>query len=177
MPSEDEDLVNKLTARLSEQIQDLPTDGKDHQLIINIKGNRGHINLGRQTIDINTPKHPPPQGSDRSRQCPQCELGTWRYTQQCIHCHYNLHNHDHFTNAKPAQTRRRRNSRLPLKICLACISIAAISFSIKDHLPEPLKTYALIATGAFASLAFMIVASHSAPSATPTDEHQKKEAP
>ncbi|MFS2072269.1 hypothetical protein ACEN9D_26305 [Pseudomonas sp. CT11-2] len=160
MPSEDGDLVSKLSARLSEEIQNLPKDGNEHQLTIDIKGNRGHINLGRQTFDINTTKHPPPQDSDRSRQCPQCDRGTWRYTRLCIHCDYNLQSHDDNVAQKTAQARQQNNNRNTLKICVARIGIADLSFTLKDHLPEALKAYALIATGAFGCVAFMLVASH-----------------
>lgn len=160
MQSEDGDLVSKLTARLSEEIQNLPKDGKEHQLTIKIKGNRGHINLGTQTFDINNTKHPPPHNSDRSRQCPQCDRDTWRYTQLCMHCDYNLQTHDHIAAQKTALARQQRNNRITLKICVASIGLAAISYSIKDHLPEALKAYALITTGALGCLAFMLVAAH-----------------
>jgi hypothetical protein len=43
---------------------------------------------------------------------------------------------------------------------MACLGIAALSFTLKDHLPEALKAYALIATGAFGCVAFMLMASH-----------------
>jgi hypothetical protein len=137
MPSEDGDLVSKLSARLSEEIQNLPMDGKDHQLTIKIKGNRGQINLGHHTL-----KHPPPQPSER----------------QCLHCDHNPY--DDIAAHKNALTQQHNNHRLILKTCVACIGIAALSYSIKDHLPEALKTYALIATGVFAGLAIMLVASH-----------------
>ena len=117
MPSKDGDLVSKLTARLSEEIQNLPKDGTEHQLTINIKGNRGNINLGRQTFDINTTP----------------------------------------TTAQPHPPSNNRNTQ---KICMACLGIAALSFTLKDHLPEALKAYALIATGAFGCVAFMLMASH-----------------
>jgi hypothetical protein len=144
MPSEDGDLVSKLSAWLSEEIKTLPMDGKDHQLTIKIKGNRGHINLGHPTFDTYPLKHPPPQHSDPHPQCMRCD-----------HNH-----HDQIAAQKMALTRQRTNNRLILKTCVACIGIAAVSFSIKDHLPEALKAYALIATGAFGCLAFMLVAAN-----------------
>jgi hypothetical protein len=49
MRSDDEVLVKNLSARLSEEIANLPKDGKDHPYTIKIKGNRGHINLGHHT--------------------------------------------------------------------------------------------------------------------------------
>ncbi|WP_130888933.1 hypothetical protein [Pseudomonas sp. Sample_21] len=138
MPSEDEDLVSKLSARLSEQIQHLPTDGKDHQLTIKIKGNRGHIHPGHPSLDSHPPKHPPPPS--------ECAQPT-----HCINC-------DQLAAQQTALIRQYHHNRRLLKTGIACISIAAITFSMKDHLPEALKTYALIATGAFGCLALMLVA-------------------
>jgi hypothetical protein len=141
MPSEDGDLVNRLSARLSEEIQNLPMDGKHHQLTIKIKGNRGHINLGHPSFDTHIPKHPPPEHSERIR------------PTHCQHC-------DHIAAQHSALARHCNHHRRLLKTCVACLSIAAISFTIQDHLPEALKTCALIATGAFGCLALMLVASH-----------------
>ena len=52
MPSEEEDLVKKLSARLSGEIENLPKDGTDHAFTVKIKGNRGHINLGGSVINF-----------------------------------------------------------------------------------------------------------------------------
>ena len=46
MPSEEEDLVKKLSARLSGEIENLPKDGTDHAFTVKIKGNRGTSTSG-----------------------------------------------------------------------------------------------------------------------------------
>ncbi|CAH0144667.1 hypothetical protein [Pseudomonas brassicacearum] len=135
MRREDEYLVKNLSARLSEEIENLPKEGKDHQLTIKIKGNRGHINLGHQTFDIKTIKEPPPEGSDRARECPQCQRNTWRYTQLCMHCDYNFHRHDEVEEHKKEQARRERKHLQVLKICICCVGIATLSICIRDFLP------------------------------------------
>lgn len=160
MRSEDEDLVKNLSARLSEEIENLPRDGKDHELTIKIKGNRGHINLGHQTFDINTAKEPPPKGSDRARECPQCQRSTWRYTQLCMHCDYNLHHHDDVAEHEKEQARKDRNNLQMLKICISCVGIAVLSFFVRDFLPETLKPWAVGLTGVFGFFAFLIMTSH-----------------
>jgi hypothetical protein len=160
MRSEEEDLVKKLSARLSEEIENLPKEGKNHQLTIKIQGNRGHINLGHQTFDIKTTKEPPPEGSDRARECPQCHRCTWRYTHLCMHCDYNLHSHDEAAAYERKQADRERQNLQVLKIFLASVAIAAMSFFIGDYLPETLKTWALGFTGVFGLFAFMIMAAH-----------------
>ncbi|TWC18609.1 hypothetical protein FBY06_11464 [Pseudomonas sp. SJZ085] len=160
MRSEDEALVKNLSARLSEEIENLPRDGKDHELTIKIKGNRGHINLGHQTFDIKTAKEPPPAGSDRARECPQCHRCTWRYTQLCMHCDYNLHHHDEVTAQEKERARQERNNLQMLKVFGGCVGIAVLSFLVRDFLPETLKPWALGTTGVFGFFAFAIMASH-----------------
>ncbi|WP_416739251.1 hypothetical protein ACM1ZW_20895 [Pseudomonas sp. NFX71] len=59
MRSEDEVLVKNLSARLSEEIANLPKEGKDHPLTVKIKGNRGHINLGSYTQQCTHCDHNP----------------------------------------------------------------------------------------------------------------------
>lgn len=54
----DEDLVAKLSARLTEEIGNLPNDGKDHQLIIKIKGDHGNINLGNLRTSLQLCENP-----------------------------------------------------------------------------------------------------------------------
>ncbi|MBV4551738.1 hypothetical protein HU742_011380 [Pseudomonas sp. SWRI102] len=156
MRSEEADLVNKLSARLSEEIENLPRDGKDHELTIKIKGNRGHINLGHQTFDIKTAKEPPPAGSDRARECPQCRRCTWRYTQLCMHCDYNLQRHDEVTEHAKEQARKERLNLQTLKICISCVAIAVLIFIASDYLPVTLKPWAVTLTGVLGLFAFML---------------------
>lgn len=157
MPSEEEDLVKKLSARLSGEIKNLPKDGKDHAFTVNIKGNRGHINLGHQTFDIKTAKQPPPEDSNRARGCPQCGNCTWRYTQLCMHCDYNLHHHDDVAANERERIRKERATHQMLKLFTVCTGVALLSFFLTDYLPERLKPWALALTGVFGLLAFVIM--------------------
>jgi hypothetical protein len=159
MPSEEEDLVKKLSARLSGEIENLPKDETDHAFTVKIKGNRGHINLGHQTFNIKTTKHPPPEGSNRARGCPQCGQSTWRYTQLCMHCHYNLHHHDDVAAHEQARAHKEATTHQLLKLFAACVGVALLIFFISDYLPEPLKPWAWALTGVFSLLAFVIITS------------------
>lgn len=158
----DEELVAKLSARLTEEIENLPNDGKDHELVIKIKGDHGNINLGTQTFEIKSIKEPPPHGSDRSRECPQCGKVTWRYTQLCMHCDYNLHHHDQVEAEELRQSEARRYKErydiFMLKLLAGLVSVALISYFIKDYLPAAFRVWAMVVTGASGFFAFMILA-------------------
>ncbi|QHA95826.1 hypothetical protein [Pseudomonas sp. J380] len=153
----DEDLVAKLSARLTEEIGNLPNDGKDHQLIIKIKGDHGNINLGNQTFDIRSGKEPPPRGSDRERECPQCAKPTWRYTQLCMHCDYDLYRHDQVEAEDQAKRHNEAVGVVMLKAVGVCVVVAVGSFLIKDHLPDPLQKWAIGITVATGFLAFVLL--------------------
>ena len=157
----DDELVAKLSARLTEEIGNLPNDGKDHELIIKIIGDHGNINLGTQNFEIQSGKQLPPAGSDRERECPQCGKSTWRYTQLCIHCDYNLHNHDQ-VEAEDLRNRQNKEYKarldiLMLKLLVGCIAVAALSYLIKDYLPVALQPWAMGVTGISGVFAFMLV--------------------
>lgn len=160
MRRDDEALVNTLSARLFEEIESLPKDGKNRELTIKIKGNRGHINLGHQTFDIKTAKTPPPEGSDRARECPQCHHCTWRYTQLCMHCDYNLHRHDEVAQQEKERARQERHNLTVLKIAVCCVGVTALSFVVMDFLSETPKALALGLTGVLGFFAVMIMRSH-----------------
>ncbi|QIH08941.1 MULTISPECIES: hypothetical protein [unclassified Pseudomonas] len=159
----DEELVAKLSARLTEEIENLPNDGKDHELVIKIKGNHGNINLGTQNFEINSTKQPPPQGSDRSRECPQCGKVTWRYTKLCMHCDYNLHNHDQVEaeerERREAEEYKKRLDTFMLKLLLVLIFIAVFSYAIKDYLPATMRIWSMVVTGVSGLFAFVVLAS------------------
>jgi hypothetical protein len=74
MRSDEEVLVKNLTARLSEEISNLPRDGQGHPLTVKIKGNRGQINLGHHThlckgCHHNWRHHRPAAASAKKRTC------------------------------------------------------------------------------------------------------------
>ncbi|MFL1515272.1 hypothetical protein [Pseudomonas prosekii] len=163
MQSEEEDLVRNLSARLSEEIDNLPRDGKDHAFTINIKGNKGHINLGHQTFDIKSAKQPPPEGSNRARGCPQCGFCTWRYSQLCLHCSYDLHHHDDIAADEKERTRKDTVNRQMLTIFGVFTGLAVLSFIIRDYLPDPIKPWALALTAIFGLMAFVIMTTPNAP--------------
>lgn len=156
----DEDLVAKLSARLTEEIGNLPNDGRDHELIIKIKGDHGSINLGTQTFEIHSGKQPPPPGSDRERECPQCGKPAWRYTQLCMHCDYDLHRHDQAAAEEQAECRKEANNLRMLKICIGCVAVAVGSWAVKDHLPEALQSWSIAMTVAAGFIAFAVLQSH-----------------
>ena len=153
----DEDLVAKLSARLTEEIGNLPNDGKDHELRIKIKGDHGNINLGTQTFEVLAGKQPPPPGSDRERVCPQCVKPTWRYTQLCMHCDYDLHRHDAIEESERVEHRKEEMSRLMLKVFFGLAGVAALSFFIKDYLPASWRGWAIGVTVVAGFLAFVIL--------------------
>lgn len=156
----DDDLVAKLSVRLTEEIGNLPNDGKDHELIIKIKGDHGNINLGTQTFEVKSGKQAPPPGSDRERVCPQCRAPTWRYTQLCMHCDYDLHMHDQVEAEEEAARRKGRANVRMLKICVGCIAVTAGSIFIKDYLPEALRAWAIGVAAVSGFLAFCILQNH-----------------
>ncbi|SDA63604.1 hypothetical protein SAMN03159443_01931 [Pseudomonas sp. NFACC15-1] len=160
MRRDDEALVSNLSARLSEEIENLPRDGKNRELTIKIKGNRGHINLGHQTFDIKTAKAPPPEGGDRARECPQCRHCTWRYTQLCMHCHYNLHRHDEVAEQEKDWAHKKRHNIQVLKAGVCCVGITGLSFFVMDYPLETLKPLALGLTGALGFFALTTMRSH-----------------
>ncbi|WP_448680557.1 hypothetical protein [Pseudomonas nicosulfuronedens] len=151
-----DDLIKKLTAKLTEEVESLPEDGEDHEIRIKIKGNRGNINLGSQTFEMLPGKEPPPPGSDRARSCPQCTKTTWRYTQLCMHCDYDLRAHDaslaHEQEVKVAQEYQKR-----------LVTVFGIAFTaalgllyVRQYLPESLRSWAVglaVACGVIAFIA------------------------
>ncbi|WP_124319529.1 hypothetical protein [Pseudomonas chlororaphis] len=159
----DEELVQALSASLTKEIGDLPNDGKDHELRIKIKGrgNNTHINLGSQTFEIRSGKEPPPQKSDRARTCPQCGKSTWRYTQLCMHCDYNLHNHDQVEaeqSAKErAEQRKKETDAFLLKTFAASASVSAAGFYFKGYFPEMLQNWVIGVSVVAGLLAFMVL--------------------
>ncbi|WP_156162084.1 hypothetical protein [Pseudomonas sp. MRSN 12121] len=161
----DEDLVQALSASLTKEIGDLPDDGKDHELRIKIRGrgNNTHINLGTQTFEIRSGKEPPPLESDRARSCPQCGKSTWRYTQLCMHCDYNLHNHDQVEadhRAKQqAEQRRKETNTFLLKTFIVSASVAISGFSLKGYFPDTLQHWVIGVSVVAGLLAFVILQS------------------
>ncbi|MFJ4141439.1 hypothetical protein [Pseudomonas sp. NPDC089734] len=156
----EDELISKLSDRLDEEIKNLPKDGKDHELIIKIKGDHGNINLGKQTFEIHSGgKQTPPQGSAMARECPQCGNTAWRFTQLCMHCEYDLRLHDEIE----AEQKRKRQEELEnlrmLKFFGGAAFIAIVSFLVRDHLPESLQNWALGVTVAAGFLAFCIMQS------------------
>lgn len=155
----DEERFSKLSERLSEEIEKLPKDGKDHELIIKIKGDHGNINLGTQSFDIQTSKQPPPPGSDRERVCPQCGKPTWRYTQLCMHCDYDLHRHDAIEEERLAAERVKANSNFMLRVFFVFAVAGAISLFMKDYLPASWSAWAIGVTAISWFIAFAILQS------------------
>lgn len=153
----DDDWMAKLSSKLTEEIGNLPNDGRDHELIIKIKGNHGNINLGTQTFDIQEGKQPPPPGSDRERECPQCSKPAWRYTKLCMHCDYDLQRHDEI-EADAEQERRKEASALRmLKAFVACAAVAAGAFFLKDYLPDAFQNWAIAVTAVAGFFAFVLL--------------------
>lgn len=154
MRGENEELIKKLSAKLSEEIENLPKDGQDHELRVRIKGNRGNINFGSQTFEVKPSKEPPPAGSDRERRCPQCTKGTWRYTQLCMHCDYDLRRHDELEAAKIQAAREEAHrTRVGFLFFGALVGIMAILY-LKQYLPESLQNWAIAAMALLAFVAF-----------------------
>lgn len=136
-----DDLIKKLTAKLAEEVESLPEDGQDHEIRIKIKGNRGNINLGNQTFEVRQGKELPPSGSDRERICPQCDKPTWRFTQLCIHCDYDLHRHDE-TASREEEAARQQALQQKLVIIFGVAFSAALGlFYVKQYLPEWLQSW------------------------------------
>lgn len=156
----DDELVSKLSVRLTEEIKNLPADGRDHELIVKIKGDYGNINLGTQNFEIHSGKQPPPRGSDRERECPQCGQPAWRYTKHCMHCDYDMHRHDELVAEEEAKIRKSETDRYLLKAFGVFAAIAATSFLIKDYLPESWRSWAIGVTVAAGGLAFLILQAH-----------------
>lgn len=156
----DEDWMAKLSSKLTEEIGNLPNDGRDHELIIKIKGNHGNINLGTQTFDIQQGKQPPPPGSDRERECPQCSKPAWRYTQLCMHCDYDLRRHDQIELEEAQERRKDAGNLRMLKIFATCAAIAAGSFLLKNHLPDALQNWAIMVTAVSGFIAYIILQAH-----------------
>jgi hypothetical protein len=159
MRSKDDDLVQDLSARLTEEIGNLPNDGEDHELRIKIKGrgNKTNINLGSQTFEIRSGKESPPQNSDRAKQCPQCGKCTWRYTQLCMHCDYDLHRHDQIEAEELAEIQKNQHNARLLKIGAACTVAAIGGFSMSSYFPEGLKNWAMGAAAGAGLLALLII--------------------
>jgi len=159
MRSKDDDLVQDLSARLTEEIGNLPDDGNDHELRIKIKGrgNKTNINLGNQTFEIKSGKESPPQNSDRAKACPQCRKCTWRYTQLCMHCDYDLHRHDQIQAEELAELRRNQNNIRLLKIFAASALVAIGSFSFREYFPAELQNWVVGVAVVSGLLAFTIL--------------------
>ncbi|MDU9392127.1 hypothetical protein [Pseudomonas sp. zfem002] len=156
----DEELMAKLSVRLTEEIRNLPDDGKDHELVIKIKGDHGNINLGTQNFEINSAKQLPPPGSDRERECPQCGQPAWRYTQLCMHCDYDMHRHDQIVAEEENQQRKIENNNRLLKAFGVFVAIATCSFLIKDHLPASLQHWSIGVTAVAGIFAFLTLQAH-----------------
>ncbi|MDG9783686.1 hypothetical protein [Metapseudomonas otitidis] len=138
---EADDLIQRLTAKLTEELGNLPEDGQDHEFRIKIKGNRGNINLGTQTFEVHQGKKPPPPGSDRERICPQCDKPTWRYTQLCMHCDYDLHAHDVTVAEHEAAELKRAEQKRLLVVFTVAFSTALGLFFVKRFLPDSIQSW------------------------------------
>lgn len=139
-----DDLIKKLTDKVVEEIEGLPEDGQDHEFRIKIKGNRGNINLGYQSVEIHHGKEPPPAGSDRERICPQCGKPTWRFTQLCMHCDYDLHHHDQTVAREETAARQQAFQQKMMIIFGVAISAGLSIFYVKRYLPDWLQSWAFI---------------------------------
>lgn len=157
MRSEDDDLLKELSSRLTEEVGNLPKDGQDHEFRIKIKGNRGNINLGHQTIEIKSAKAAPPRASDRARDCPQCGKSTWRYTQLCMHCDYDLHRHDAVEAEERAELRREQANTQLVKIFSISVVVAIAGFSLKGYFPEGLQNWVMGVSVVAGMLAFAVL--------------------
>lgn len=157
MRSEDDDLLKELSSRLTEEVGNLPRDGEDHELRIKIKGNRGNINLGHQTIEIRPDREAPSELSDRARVCPQCEKNTWRYTQLCMHCDYDLHHHDSIEAEEREQLRRERVNVQLLKVFAASTAVAVGGLYLKGYFPDAMQNWVVGVSVVAGLLAFAIL--------------------
>lgn len=157
MRSGDDELVQKLSERVAEEIESLPRDGKDHEIRIKIKGSHNNVNLGSQTFEVKPGKELPPEGSNRERVCPQCEKPTWRFTQLCMHCDYDHHRHDQIEAEEQDALRKKRNELRLLVVCVASIAIAFGGFSLKIHFPAEYQGWVAGFSALAGFIAFMIL--------------------
>jgi hypothetical protein len=108
-----------------------------------INNNGVQINLDNPTFKVHQGKQLPPAGSDRERICPQCDKPTWRYTQLCMHCDYDLHRHDE-TVAREKEEERMRAFQQRLMIVFGGTFTAAMALLyVKQYLPEGLRSWAV----------------------------------
>lgn len=157
MRDDDDNLLKELSSRLTKEVGNLPKDGEDHEFRVKIKGNRGNINLGTQTIEIRSEKLAPPETSDRARECPQCGKHTWRYTQLCRHCDYDLHRHDSIEAEEKEERRRARANTFLLKVFSVSTVIAVAGFCFKEYFPESLQNWVFGVSAVAGLLAFSVL--------------------
>lgn len=121
---------------------DINNSGGNTLLELNIHGNnQGNINLGNQVFEVRQGKELPRIGSGRERFCPQCENHTWRFNQLCMHCDYDLQQHDEIL-AQQEETARQQALQLRLMtIFVVAFSAALGLFYVKQFLPGWLQSW------------------------------------
>lgn len=73
----------------------------------------------------------PPLDHPNAMECPQCWKGTWRGTQNCIHCEYDIWEHDFQLRKKAFQ---KRNQIFTL--CMFAVFVCGLAVNnIIDHPP------------------------------------------
>ena len=139
--------LSALAEKLQEEIDDLPEDGKTHELRIVVGRNTGNI-AGRNQIIIQRGPEAPTD-PDVSRRCYQCRKLTWLATQHCIHCHIDLFAHD-------AAVRHMQSERRKTRFIIATAVVGFGCLFAYKYLPAEMSSAAM-ALGTIALVAAMMV--------------------
>ncbi|MDP5591457.1 hypothetical protein P3802_19580 [Pseudomonas aeruginosa] len=146
-----DDDLSTLAKRLAHAMEGLPLDG-NHELRLKVKGLRNGSGLAQQSIRIEAVRALPPVGTGKERYCPQCEKPTWRYTELCMHCDYNLYAHDELEQQVAAKERIARYNSIMRRVFFFSAGLALALGLLAYYLPTSQTVkLALGVTGGFIS--------------------------
>lgn len=128
----DDELSKTISDALKGEIDRLPPEGGHVDLRIKVSGDY----VGGNKTVIVTPRPGVPEGNPNRRDCPQCGGTTWLATRECIHCDYDLVEHDQRIRREQIMWRR-------MKVAGFCGLVSALAFYGQSHVPEAAKLWVM----------------------------------
>jgi len=86
----------------------------------------GNIQAGRD-VNLSSNSKPPLPDDANGVNCPQCGEWTWKHSNLCIYCQYNLANHFEFLRREKSKKELMRTSYTSLSIAGVCAIIITIN--------------------------------------------------